>query len=458
MSIKAAAFYQSSREQTCPLVLVTSSLWANGELNLTPAEKRLLALEQFQANPGELVRIVDGEGHLSKVFVGAGEDAYALALAEAGLRLPQGAYQLNQALPQSALLAWALAQYRYNTFKKNDRLPRVLALNAADLAEVTRLAEAVFLVRDLINAPTNAMGPKDLSSIVAGLAEQFGAKFEAWEGDELLSHNFPAIHAVGRSSVNAPRLLSLVWGDARHPRLSLVGKGVCFDSGGLNLKPADNMRLMKKDMGGAANVLGLAQWIMASRLPVYLQVLIPAVENLPGPDAFKPGDILTMRNGLTVEIDNTDAEGRLVLADALVKAAEHQPELVIDFATLTGAARVALGTEVAVFFSNDEQVAQDLQQASKTALDPVWRLPLYAPYQSMFASQVADLANAAASPYAGAITAALFLQHFVDKAHPWIHFDIMAWNLSSKPGKPEGGEAMGIRAVAAYLKEKYSRG
>lgn len=301
------------------------------------------------------------------------------------------------------------------------------------------------------------MGPKQLAGVVAKMAAQWDASYEEWVGDELLDANFPAIHMVGRAAVNKPRLLSLTWGNSGHPRVTLVGKGVCFDTGGLNIKIGDWMRLMKKDMGGAANVLGLAEWIMASQLPIQLRVLIPAIENVIGPEAFKPGDIVTMRNGLTVEIDNTDAEGRLVLADALVKAAEDKPELIIDFATLTGAARVAVGTEIAAMFTNDESMALALADASAQVCDPIWRLPLFAPYDTMFSSSVADMTNSSPSSYAGAITAALFLQRFVAASTSWVHFDIMAWNLSNKPGKPEGGEAMGIRAIAHYLTKKYRK-
>jgi leucyl aminopeptidase len=251
--------------------------------------------------------------------------------------------------------------------------------------------------------------------------------------------------------------LSLTWGNEQHPRITLVGKGVCFDSGGLDIKSASGMRLMKKDMGGAAHAIGLAQWIMASGLPIRLHLLVPAVENSVGPDAFRPGDILTMRNGLTVEIHNTDAEGRLILADALVKACEEQPELLIDFATLTGAARVSVGTELSALFTNKDQLAEQLMEASQHAADPIWRLPLFAAYEELLRSSCADLANATDHPYAGAITAALFLQRFIKPSIPWMHFDIMAWNLSSKPGKPEGGEAMGLHAVAYYLLKAYGK-
>lgn len=294
-----------------------------------------------------------------------------------------------------------------------------------------------------------------MSAAAAELARQYQADFCEWVGDELLTANFPAIHVVGRASEFEPRLIQLTWGQADHPLIALVGKGVCFDSGGLDIKPALNMRLMKKDMGGAAHVLGLAQWIMANQLPVRLQVLIPAVENAVGSRSFRPGDVLTMRNGLTVEVDNTDAEGRLILADAMVKACEEKPELLIDFSTLTGAARVAVGTDIAALFTGNDELASTLSRLGEEICDPVWRFPLFSGYESMLDSTVADVINASPSPYAGAITAALFLKRFIHAATQWVHFDIMAWNLASKPGKPEGGEAMGVRTVARYLKEKY---
>ena len=261
---------------------------------------------------------------------------------------------------------------------------------------------------------------------------------------------------MGRGAAAAPRLISLVWGDEAHPRVALVGKGVCFDSGGLDIKPSAGMRLMKKDMGGAAQVIGLAQWLMTLKVPIRLHVLIPAVENSVDAQSYRPGDVLTMRNGLKVEVHNTDAEGRLVLADALVKACEYQPELVIDFATLTGAARVAVGTDIAAMFVNDDKLAHDLEKSAREAFDPVWRMPLFDGYAELFNSTIADFANASDSSYAGAITAALFLQRFITPDLPWVHFDIMAWNLRSKPGKPEGGEAMGIQAVGQYLRGRYT--
>jgi len=453
--MRADLFYQSHADEAIPLILVTQAEWDSGLPELSEGERRFLSIYQFKGRPGDVCLISNAAGHVIKAFTGSGDKNDVLAMAHAANRLPKGHYVIKQALSHYAMVTWSLEQYRFDEFKKQDTLPRVLILPNDKLETVKAEASSIFLVRDLINSPSNVMNPNKLAAVTAEMAYQWGAEFEEWVGEALLEANFPAIHAVGRASVNRPRLLSLTWGNVNHPRVALVGKGVCFDSGGLDIKPTVGMRLMKKDMGGAAHVLGLAAWIMANQLPIRLQVLIPALENSIGPDAFRPGDIVTMRNGLTVEIDNTDAEGRLVLADALVKAGEAKPELIINFATLTGAARVAVGTEMAAMFTNDDLLAASLTQASKEVNDPLWRLPLFAAYDTMLDSTVADLANASASPYAGAITAALFLQRFVPVNASWVHFDIMAWNVSTKPGKPEGGEAMGIRAIAHYLQKKY---
>lgn len=453
--MRAELFYQSDVNQAIPLILVTKQQWDSGLLEDREGDRDFLSSQRFTGQIGDVVLVVNEKGEPLCAYSGVGENNLALAMANAALRLPPGAYCLEQALPLFAEASWALAQYRFDHYKKQEISPRILSLNAEHLPTVCAEAATIFLVRDLINSPPNVMTPEALSKTMANMAAHFGAGFEEWVGDELLDTNFPAIHMVGRASVNAPRLLCLTWGDASHPKVALVGKGVCFDSGGLDIKPSSGMRLMKKDMGGAAHALGLAQWIMTNKLPVYLQVLVPAVENSIGPDAFRPGDIVVMRNGLSVEIDNTDAEGRLILADALVKASENQPDLVIDFATLTGAARVAVGTEIAAMFSNDDALSAELELASKAVNDPLWRLPLFSGYESLIDSSVADMANASASPYAGAITAALFLKRFIPKETSWVHFDIMAWNVASKPGKPEGGEAMAIRALAYYLEKKY---
>ncbi len=452
-------YQQETSESAIPLVLLSQAEWEKQQELMPTYERAYLLSERFTGGLGECCFVHTAVGGFKIAYVGSGADNNeAQALAIAATALPSGyCYVLQQDTSLFALLSWSLAQYRYDRYKKQIVTPRVLVVDVERLSVILAEAESLFLVRDLINAPTNDMGPAELALETESLAQQYQAHFQQWVGDELLQSNFPAIHAVGRASAQPPRLLSLSWGDLTHPRVTLVGKGVCFDSGGLDLKPSSGMRLMKKDMGGAAHVLGLARWIMATELPIRLQVLIPAVENSVGPDAFRPGDILTMRNGLTVEVDNTDAEGRLVLADALVKACEDPPELLIDFATLTGAARVAVGTEIAAMFTPNDDLAFELQQIAKEISDPLWRLPLFSGYQSMLDSTVADLVNSSPSSYAGAITAALFLQRFVVDTVAWIHFDVMAWNVASKPGKPEGGDAMAVRALALYLARRYGR-
>ncbi|MGH6959389.1 MAG: leucyl aminopeptidase family protein, partial [Dongiaceae bacterium] len=318
---------------------------------------------------------------------------------------------------------------------------------------VERTARAVFLVRDLVNTPAEDMGPAELAAAAEGVARAAGARLKVVVGDALLKANYPMVHAVGRASARAPRLIDLRWGD-RGPRIALVGKGVCFDSGGLDLKPSSNMLLMKKDMGGAAHVLALAQMIMATGLPVRLRVLVPAVENSVSGNAFRPLDVLRSRKGLTVEVGNTDAEGRLILADALAEACTEKPDLLVDCATLTGAARVALGTDLPALFANDDATAEALLRHGQAEDDPLWRLPLHRPYRKQLDSKVADINNVSAGAYGGAITAALFLAEFVEPAVPWVHIDMMAWNVSARPGRPEGGEAVALRALYALIAER----
>jgi len=453
--MQADLFYNIRCDSAVPLYLISQIQWEEGIEAFTSNERNCFITHNFKGKLGDYCLINNSNGLVSKAYVGTGDGNQELALAHAALILPMSNYEVQDMLSHGAAIAWALAQYRFGGYKKLEIQPRVLIVNTDDLKGILALAQSIFLVRDLINTPTSDMGPTELSMVVEQLAKNFGAQCKQWVGDELLKENFPAIHAVGRASASAPRLVSLTWGDDRHPKVTLVGKGVCFDSGGLNIKPSTGMRLMKKDMGGAAHVIGLAQWIMMRKLPIQLTVLIPAVENSIGPDSFRPGDVLTMRNGMTVEIDNTDAEGRLVLADALVKACEHNPDLIIDFATLTGAARVALGPEMATLFTNNDHLAAELASASVKASDPLWRLPLFAAYEEMLNSNIADMSNSCPSVYAGSIVAALFLQRFVAKSIPWVHFDILAWNMSNKPGKPEGGEAIGMRAAAEYLLRTY---
>ena len=310
-------------------------------------------------------------------------------------------------------------------------------------------------MRDLVNTPTEHMGPQELEAVAVRIAAAYGGRVESIAGEALLQHNFPAIHAVGRASHRAPRLITLDWGDDAHPRLAIVGKGVCFDTGGLDIKPADGMRNMKKDMGGAAHALALAGLIMAQELPVQLTLLIAAVENAIGPDAFRPGEVIATRKGLSIEIDNTDAEGRLVLCDALTYASEQQPEIVLDFATLTGAARIALGPDLPALFSNNDSLAQQWLQAGETTRDPVWRMPLWRPYLRYLHSGIADLANAG-SRMAGSVTAALYLERFIAEGQAWAHLDVYAWNDGERPGRPAGGEALALRSAWSMLKTRYA--
>ncbi|HBK47113.1 MAG TPA: leucyl aminopeptidase, partial [Xanthomonadaceae bacterium] len=362
------------------------------------------------------------------------------------------ATELDAATRATLQLGWGLGSYRFARYKKPLRAPAELA--AVPAAETAALIQACLRVRDWVNTPTEDMGPEQLEAAARELAQAHGARVEVTAGDALLAVNFPTIHAVGRASHRAPRLIELNWGEAAHPHVTLVGKGVCFDTGGLDLKPADGMRNMKKDMGGAAHALALAGLVMAQQLPLRLTVLIPAVENAVGPDAFRPGEIVTTRSGVSVEIDNTDAEGRLILCDALAYAGEQAPELILDFATLTGAARVALGPDLPALFANDDALAQDWIAAGERTRDPVWRMPLWRPYLRYLTSHVADLANAG-SRMAGAVTAALYLERFVPAGQKWAHLDVYAWNDSERPGRPAGGEALALRSAYELLKTRY---
>ncbi|MBW8369256.1 MAG: leucyl aminopeptidase family protein, partial [Arenimonas sp.] len=387
-----------------------------------------------------------------------------LALAPLPLALPAGNYRLSphspvRIDPGQALLGWGLGAYRFDRYLKPAREPARLVLDEskADHAEAFAMLKASTLVRDLINTPTEHMGPAEIEGVAARLAQAYGGDLTVIEGESLLKHNFPAIHAVGRASHRAPRLIELHWGDPTHPALAIVGKGVCFDTGGLNIKGGDGMRNMKKDMGGAAHALGLAQLVMGLKLPVRLHLLVPAVENAIGPDAFRPGEVLATRQGLSVEVDNTDAEGRLVLCDALTYAAEAKPGLIMDFATLTGAARIALGPDLPALFCSDDALAADYLAAGQQARDPLWRMPLWRPYLSYLKSNIADVANSGPSRMAGCITAALYLERFVPEGQAWTHVDVYSWNDTDRPGKPAGGEAQGLRAAWQLLKARFAK-
>ncbi|WP_082672663.1 leucyl aminopeptidase family protein [Luteimonas abyssi] len=369
--------------------------------------------------------------------------------------LPPGDWRVHgaDAVADACVLGWGLGAYRFTRYRGAGRAPARLVLDAPHTATLDVLA-ACNRVRDLVNTPTEDMGPDELEAVARDIATAHGATFDAVTGDALLAGNLPAIHAVGRASHRAPRLLQLDWGDTAHPKLVLVGKGVCFDTGGLDIKPADGMRNMKKDMGGAAHALALAELVMARKLPVRLTLLIPAVENAIGPNALRPGEVIATRKGIAVEIDNTDAEGRLVLGDALTLAGEQSPDLILDFATLTGAARIALGPDLPALYSNDDGVAERWLQCGLEQQDPVWRMPLWRPYLRYLTSRVADMANAG-SRMAGSVTAALYLERFVPEGQAWAHLDVYSWNDADRPGKPAGGEAQGLRAVWAMLDARY---
>ena len=429
-----------------------------------PSHVRVWAqANNFTGEAGQVCPVPGLDGSLAMVLVGAPDADDPWAYAAVAGKLPAGSYRIAAALNARAAswaaAAWQLSTYAFGRYKTRPEKswPRLVWPETADRGWTTRVAEATCLVRDLINTPAADMGPAELAAAAEALAARHGATVRMVVGDGLLAENYPAIHAVGRAAAahRQPRLIDLAWGDEAAPRVTLVGKGVCFDSGGLDIKTSSTMKLMKKDMGGAAHVLGLASMIMDARLPVRLRVLVPAVENAVSGDAMRPLDVLATRKGATVEVGNTDAEGRLVLADALWEASQDKPALLIDMATLTGAARTALGVELPAMFCNDDALAAELASAAEVQVDPLWRLPLYKPYRRMLDSKVADLNNVSDGPYAGAITAALFLQEFVGAGIPWVHFDIMAWNLSSRPGRPDGGEAMALRALYALIAQRF---
>ena len=423
----------------------------------------------FKPDAGALALVPDETGKIARVVLGLGRGDDPWVTGGLARGLPPGLYALTEvvgAVPADfaswAALGWALGGYSFARYK-SEAVPeraRLVWPEGANRAYVACAVEAACLSRDLVNTPAADMLPHHLEQAARDLAGRHDASFTVTTGDELLRANYPMIHAVGRASSSAPRLLDLKWGKASAPKVTLVGKGVCFDTGGLDLKPASAMALMKKDMGGAATVLGLAHMIMASRLPVRLRLLIPAVENAVAGNAFRPGDVLATRKGVTVEIGNTDAEGRLVLGDALTEAVGENPALLIDFATLTGAARTALGPELPALFTDDEALATAFADAARAAFDPLWRLPLWKPYRKMIDSKVADMNNAGDSPFAGAITAALFLKEFAtpkDGAAPsWAHIDTFAWNTADRPGRPQGGEALAQRAAFAMISAKFA--
>jgi leucyl aminopeptidase len=443
-----------------PLTAVDKSSLRRVIEKLGKGVARWAAATDFTAEPGSVCLVPDAQGAIKRVLAGVSGVTDLYALSGLPLKLPQGSYRLDDsglALdPARAALGWGLGAYQFTRYRKASRAPARLAVDAAVQRAIEARLDATQRVRDLVNTPTEDMGPAELTAQVKALTQTAtGARYREWVGDALLKDNFPTIHAVGRASHRAPRLAELAWGDTKHPHLVIVGKGVCFDTGGLDLKSADGMRWMKKDMGGAAHAIALAELVLRAQLPVRLTLLIPAVENAVAGNALRPGEVIRTRAGVTVEIDNTDAEGRLVLCDALAYAAESKPDLIVDFATLTGAARVALGPELPALFSNREELAQKTLAAGRAEQDPLWHMPLWAPYRAMLDSRIADLANSGPSKHAGAIIAALYLERFVPASIPWMHLDTYAWNDTEKPGRPAGGEALGLRALFAMLVERY---
>lgn len=454
--------FTTDLKRTIPIYLVMAEQLNTFIEAQSVMTKQWVLASQFKAKPEQILLVPDSAGHLAAVLLGIANKTDLWSVGHLATLLPQGIYRIvdsDDAVLYRHALAWGLGAYQYQRYKvSNKTLAQLYLTPAIDKQALTFEIEAHYFVRDLINTPAEHMGPAELADSALKIANEHQARVKQIIGGDLLTENFPMIYTVGRASTRAPRLIDLRWGDNKHPLVTLVGKGVCFDTGGLDIKPSSGMLSMKKDMGGAAHALGLARWIMQSQLPVQLRVLIPCVENVIAGNAYKPLDVIKTRQGMTVEVTNTDAEGRLILCDALFEATREKPRWLIDFATLTGAARIALGTDIAAFFTHHDAIASDLLRASEQQQDPIWRLPIYTPYRKLLDSNIADIANANVNtPYGGAITAALFLSEFVTEDTAWVHFDIMASNSSPRPGRPEGGEAMALRTVYYALREWCSK-
>jgi leucyl aminopeptidase len=469
-----ATLVAKTGSRTVPIIAIAKGEWRR-RLAAEPASVRAWAeANRASGQPGSSFLVPDGKGNLTRVlfvlpdahdgreggYGGTPSGGHLWAWAALPSRLPAATYRidtdLDPAKATEAALGWALASYAFLRYgAKEPTFAKLVWPKGADRAEVERTAKAHFLVRDLVTTPAGDMGPEELAAASLEAIRPFGARTTTIVGDKLLDKNFPMIHAVGRASSRAPRLVDIGWGDRGAPRVTLIGKGVTFDTGGLDLKPASGMKLMKKDMAGAAQALALGTMIMAANLDVRLRILLPLVENSVSGNAFRPLDVLRTRKGITVEIGNTDAEGRLILADALTEADSEKPEFLCDFATLTGAARTALGTDVPVLFANNREMSQAIQRAGEEVADPVWPLPLWMPYREKISSKVANLNNISEGPYAGAITAALFLNEFVSPKTRWAHLDFMGWNLGNQPGRPEGGEAQGMRAFYRAIAARF---
>ena len=447
---------------TVPIVPVTKDGFARWSKSLSASARTWIEQSGFKGDAGTHALIPDEKGRIARVAVGVEAADHIFALGGLAQTLPPRSYSLDADLDDAAAtrvaLGWAMGAYAFTRYKKAKREAAKLVWPAgADRATVEAQARAIYMARDLINTPAEDLGPSHLAEAAKGMARRHRAKTEVIVGDALLKRNYPSIHTVGRAAENQPRLIDIVWGSPRNPKVTLVGKGVCFDSGGLDIKPSGSMLMMKKDMGGSAAVLALGDMIMSAGLKVRLRVMVPAVENAISGNAFRPLDVIRTRKGLTVESGNTDAEGRIILCDALAEADSENPELIVDFATLTGAARVALGPQLPAMFTNDDKFAAEWEKAATRASDPIFRMPLWQPYRKMLESKVADLSSTGNSPFAGSITAALFLESFVSKTTTWAHVDTFAWNATTQPGRPEGGEALGVRGLFQLLADRYGR-
>ena len=457
-----SCFAPRAGADTVPIVPVTRDGFPKWSKGLSSAGRTWLEQSGFTGEPGTQALIPDEKGRLSRVAVGVEQAGHVFALGGLPMALPARTYRLDADLDDGAAtrvtLGWAMGAYVFTRYKKAKRdAAKLVWPDGADRDQVEAQARAIYMARDLINTPAEDMGPSHLAEAARAMAKRHKARTEIIVGDALLKRNYPSIHTVGRAAANQPRLIDIVWGSARNPKVTLVGKGVCFDSGGLDIKPSGSMLMMKKDMGGSAAVLALADMVMSANLKVRLRVMVPAVENAIAGNAFRPLDVITTRKGLTVEIGNTDAEGRIILCDALAEADSENPELIVDFATLTGAARVALGPQLPAMFTNDDRFAAEWEKAATRASDPIFRMPLWQPYRKMLESKVADISSTGNSPFAGSVTAALFLESFVSKKTTWAHVDTFAWNATSQPGRPEGGEALGVRGLFQVLADRYGR-
>jgi len=457
MSLKCPAF-AATGSPSAKIYLMTTEAWQNPPAEIPASLIAIAKARGFTGAAGNSAMTANSDGALEHIMYGIGDGRNKLITAGLSAMLPAGDYSiaLDTGLGDMSYVAagWADGAYRFDRYLKDKaKPPRLVLGDTPEAHALDREAVAIMRLRDLVNTPAEDMGPADIQGTISDLAERYGAILETVVGDALLAQNYPMVHAVGRAGPQEPRIMELSWGDESHPEVAIVGKGVSFDTGGLNLKTGGYMRIMKKDMGGAAHAIALAELVMGANLPVRLKLYVPAVENSISGTAFRPGDVLSSRKGLSVEIDNTDAEGRLILGDALTRASESDPELLIDFATLTGAARVALGPDLAPYYTDDETLAAGIAKGAETSGDPAWRMPLWTPYKSMLNSPIADLVNSASGGQAGSITAAIFLQQFVD-AKSWAHLDVWAWR-NGKYGRPDGGAACGLRAMWAMLEAKY---